>query len=104
MPLIGALYNHQAKLERLIELRDRLLARAGDRASSAAPGRRRNGTLVTAIQQIMAEAGRAMKIAEVQVLAEEKLGGRVSRDSVNSCLSTGSEFLRVRRGWYRMAG
>lgn len=101
---MGALSNHYEVLQRLVKLKSRLLAEAAERPAEASPAplRHRSGSLIGVIRQIMAETKRPMNVREVQVLAEKRLGGSISRDSVNSCLSTGPEFQRVRRGWYRL--
>jgi hypothetical protein len=53
-------------------------------------------------------AGRPMGVGEVQVAVEALLGHGVSRDSVNSCLSTGARgkqpsLRRVALGCYELA-
>jgi hypothetical protein len=55
----------------------------------------------------LAGADRPMDVAEAHKAAEELLGYHVSRDSVNSCLSSGARaerfgFERVARGRYQL--
>jgi hypothetical protein len=49
-----------------------------------------NGVLQRAIVKALAAAGRPMGVGEAQVAVEALLGHGVSRDSLNSCLSTGA--------------
>ncbi len=85
-------------------------ARIGpDRPAREAPGRRRlgNGVVQRAVIDVLAQAGRPMDVGEAHTTVEGLLGYPVSRDSVNSCLSTGARgarpnFERVGPGRYRL--
>ncbi len=49
-----------------------------------------NGVVQRALIEALAVAGRPMGVCEAQTAVEALLGHGVSRDSVNSCLSTGA--------------
>jgi hypothetical protein len=66
-----------------------------------------NGVVQRALLKAVASAGRPMGVREAQVAVEALLGHSVSRNSVNSCVSTGARgvppsFERVAPGRYRM--
>jgi hypothetical protein len=66
-----------------------------------------NGVVQRAVIEALAEADRPMDVGEVHTTVEGLLGCPVSRDSVNSCLSTGARgarpnFERVGPGRYRL--
>src|SRR5271165_44450 len=66
-----------------------------------------NGVIQRAVIRVMAGVDRPMDVGEVHTTVEGLLGCPVSRDSVNSCLSTGARgawpsFQRVERGRYRL--
>jgi hypothetical protein len=66
-----------------------------------------NGVVHRALIKALAVAGRPMGVCEAQAAVEALLGHGVSRDSVNSCLSTGAcrvqpFFWRVAPGRYRL--
>ena len=66
-----------------------------------------NGVVQRALIKALAVAGRPMGVCEAQTAVEALLGHGVSRDSVNSCLSTGARgarprFRRVASGRYRL--
>ncbi len=80
-----------------------------DRRPPEAPGPRRlgNGVVQRAVIEALAQAGRPMDVGEAHTTVEGLLGYPVSRDSVNSCLSTGARgarpnFERVGPGRYRL--
>jgi len=66
-----------------------------------------NSVVQRAVIRALAEADRAMDVGEAHVAVEALLGRSVSRDSVNSCLSTGArgarpDFQRVGPGRYQL--
>ena len=66
-----------------------------------------NGVVQRALVKALAVAPRPMGVREAQTAVEAALGHRVSRDTVNSCLSTGARgvrpcFRRVAPGCYRL--
>ena len=66
-----------------------------------------NGVVQRAVIRALSEAGRAMDVREAHVAVEALVGRSVSRDSVNSCLSTGArgarpDFQRVGPGRYQL--
>jgi len=80
-----------------------------DRPPPEASGPRRlgNGVVQRAVIEVLAQADRPMDVGEVHTTVEGLLGYPVSRDSVNSCLSTGARgarpnFQRVGPGRYRL--
>jgi hypothetical protein len=67
-----------------------------------------NGVVQRAVTRVLAVAGHALSVADVQGVVEERLGQPVSKDSVNSCLSTGARgakprFERMAPGCYRLS-
>jgi hypothetical protein len=71
------------------------------------PLRLGNCVVQRAVIKALARADRPMDVGEAHRAADELLGYPVSRDSVNSCLSTGAcrvqpFFRRVARGRYRL--
>ncbi len=82
-----------------------------DRLVPDAPKTRRagNGVIQRAVTRALLEADCPMDVGDTHTAVEERLGHPVSRDSVNSCLSTGARgpaprFERVGRGLYRLMG
>jgi hypothetical protein len=76
---------------------------------AALPGTKRlgNGVVQRALIKALAVAGGPIGVCEAQTAVEALLGHGVSRDSVNSCLSTGARglqpsFQRVAPGRYRL--
>jgi flagellar biosynthesis/type III secretory pathway ATPase len=66
-----------------------------------------NGVIQRSVLDALAAAGRPMSVDEVQMAVEALLCHPVSRDSVNSCLSTGVRglnpiFERIGLGRYRL--
>jgi hypothetical protein len=69
---------------------------------------RRRGAILSTITSVLAEAGRPLRLHEIQVLSEIELGQDLSRPTVKDVLfrhSRGPQplFRRVRRGWYEQA-
>jgi hypothetical protein len=67
-----------------------------------------NGVVQKAVISAFVAAGRPMGVSEVQMAVEAQLGHPVSRDSINSCLSSGARgqeprFERVAHGCYSLA-
>jgi hypothetical protein len=77
-------------------------------ASEASKGRRAgNGVIQRAVIRVLGEADRPMDVGDAHIAVEGLLGYPVSRDSVNSCLSSGARgarpnFQRVGPGRYRL--
>lgn len=74
--------------------------------SSQSLGRRRPGEIRDAIEQVLANAGRPLKLKEIHASVEARLGSPVAASSVRSYLNLnagrGGQFQRVRRGVYRL--
>ncbi len=73
------------------------------------PRRAGNGVIQRAVIEVLGEADRPLDVGEAHAAVRDLLGCPVSRDSVNSCLSTGARrpnplFERVGHGLYRPAG
>lgn len=71
------------------------------------PQRLGNGVVQRAVVKVLAMAGRPMRLAEVHRATEDLLSISVSKDSVNSCLSTKARgkdpwFVRTEPGVYRL--
>jgi hypothetical protein len=109
MHLVGQLSNPSERLEALLGW---LPSKSAQRRREA-PGPLRatkrlgNGVIQRAVIKALMAAGRPMGVGEAQVAVEALLGRSVSRDSVNSCLSTGARgarpnFQRVGLGRYRI--
>jgi len=69
---------------------------------------RRPGWVTDVVVQVLVEEGRPMRATRVHAAAERLLGDRISRDSVDSCLSKGAHgkeprFERVSHGCYRLS-
>jgi hypothetical protein len=67
-----------------------------------------NGVVQRALMKALAASDGSMGVREARAGVETLLGRSVSRDSVNSCLSTGARgvrpgFERVSSGRYRLA-
>lgn len=109
MPLIGALSNHQGQLERLNALRRKLLKAVADEPE-AQEGllRLRCGAVQAAVIKVLAAAQEPMQVRDIHAAVQHLLSRRVSKDSVNSCLSTRSKgksplFKRLAQGQYALA-
>ena len=110
MRLMGALSNFgiQQRLRRLAELRERLLVEAKSRPRPPRTLKRRCGAVQETVIAVLAAAIEPMHVRDVHRAVELALGdGPVSKDSVNSCLSTGARgdaprFERTQGGWYRL--
>lgn len=105
--LIGALLNHSEYLVPLTDLRARLLSQAARSERTANPPPLRCGAIQDAVIRVLAEADDPMRVTEVHAAVERVLSMRVSKDSVNSCLSTRARgadplFVRVKFGHYRL--
>jgi len=80
----------------------------GRRVPDAPEARRAgNGVILRTVIKALLEADRPMDVGAAHAAVGELLGYPVSRDSVNSCLSTGARrpvplFQRVARGRYRL--
>jgi hypothetical protein len=111
MHLVGQLSNPTAPLRAIFEaLPDSPIVRKAGSPARVAPEPKMlklgNGVVQAAVVKVLAAADRPMGLAEVQTAVDALLGQPVSKDSINSCLSTGSRgdkprFERVGRGCYR---
>jgi hypothetical protein len=68
---------------------------------------RRPGWVIDAVVRVLVDEGRPMRSMHVRAAVESLLGHSVSKDSVDSCLSTGARgkvprFERVSYGYYRL--
>lgn len=68
---------------------------------------RRPGWVIDAVVRVLADEGRPMRSTHVRAAVESLLGHSVSKDSVDSCLSSGvrgkePRFERVSYGCYRL--
>jgi len=82
-------------------------ARSEPTAALAATKRLGNGVVKRGLIKALAVSDWPMGVCQAQVAVEALLGRPVSRDSVNSCLSTGAggvrpSFERVAPGRYRL--
>jgi hypothetical protein len=109
MHLVGRLSNPCVVLEAVLVRVPDAPGRAQRELVAAPPKARRlgNGVVQRAVIRALAVAGRPMDVCEAQTAVEALLGHGVSRDSVNSCLSTGACrvqpcFRRVAPGRYRL--
>jgi hypothetical protein len=105
--VIGALLNHADSLVRLTELRARLLSQAAGSSQPAVQLRPRCGAIQDAVIHVLGTAEAPMSVGDVHAAVERHLSMRVSKDSVNSCLSVGARgadalFERTGRGVYRL--
>lgn len=97
----------QQRLKRLNHLREKLLAHAATHPRPSRKLKHRCGAVQNAVVEVLRTAAEPMRVGEVHAAVEGALGGPVSLDTVNSCLSTGARgaqprFQRTRMGWYRM--
>jgi len=106
--LRGALSNFelQQRLERLNELRERLLAKAGTSPREVRTLKPRWGEIQKAVIAILTAASEPMRVKDVHAAVEQVLAAPISKDSINSCLSTGvrgdsPRFERTKPGWYQ---
>ena len=107
--LRGALSNFgtQQRLERLNELRKRLLAKVGASPREIQTLKPRGGEIQKAVIATLTAASEPMRVKDVHAAVEQVLAAAISKDSVNSCLSTGARgnaprFERTQEGWYRL--
>jgi len=93
MRLRGALSNFgiRQRLKRFGELQERLLIEARSRPKTPRTLKRRCGVVQETVVSVLAAATEPMHVRDVHKAVELALGnGPVSKDSVNSCLSTGA--------------
>lgn len=101
--------NHADDLARLTELKRRLLRRAAREPRAASRLKPRHGATQAAVIKILAEtAPEPMPIKAIHAAVEHLQGERVSRGTIEGCLSEGvrrarPRFVRVKPGWYRLA-
>jgi len=109
MPLIGALFNHDERLSRLLDLKRRLLQQAAKHPRPATKTKPRTGEIRDAIVAVLTKnSPTPMSVKEILYSAEDLLGKRVSRDTVNSFLAVNAKgtkplFVRAKAGRYRLA-
>jgi hypothetical protein len=104
--LSGALLNPrlQVELPRLARLRD-LLAGPHTAPTPGRALRRRQGSVLDAVTDVLGRAGRPLRVRDVHAAVEELLGAQVPFSSVNEPLSTHTSgrderFRRVDYGVY----
>lgn len=107
--LTGALSNHAMaeRLPRLNRLRKELLRKAAVSLPSAKRPRPRSGAIQKAVVEALSATTEPMRIRDLQAAVERLLSMRVSKSTVNSCLSVGAgganpRFERVSPGRYRL--
>ena len=109
MHLVGQHSNPSELLEAVLD-RDFGASWAGRTESPAPPAEAKrlgNGVVRRAVVKALAKSAGPMGVCEAQAAVEGLLGHGVSRDSVNSCLSTGARgaqpnFQRVAPGRYQL--
>jgi hypothetical protein len=107
MELSGALLNPrlQVELPKLVRLRDLL---AGRDTAPRTPGRalrRRQGSVLEAVTDVLQQAGRPLRVRDIHAAVEELLRAPIPFSSVNEALSTHAgggdqRFRRFRYGVY----
>lgn len=107
--LFGAFFKIEDSLGRLDALRKKLLQQAADSPRPTEKIRPRSGAVQAAVVDALSASPQAMSVKDVHRAVEYLLSMRVSKDSVNSCLSLGARglrprFERVERGRYRLTG
>lgn len=110
MGLLGSYSNPeiQKRLRRLSEELDRLAASPGQPQPSGRPDRKlRNGLVPRAIQQVLAEVGEPMRVRDIYVAVEDRLGIAVPKSSVNVWLSQSTkgplpQVVRLGHGRYQL--
>lgn len=107
--MVGRLSNPSESLEALLGWVSGASCTRRREPISGRPNARRlgSGVVQRAVIKALRAAGRPMAVGEAQVAVEALLGHSVSRDSVNSCLSTGARgvrpsFQRVGPGRYQL--
>jgi hypothetical protein len=90
MELSGALLNPrlQVELPRLVRLREHLADRDTVPRAARRALRRRQGSVLDAVTNVLEQAGRPLRVREVRAAVEECLGGSIPFSSVNEALST----------------
>lgn len=88
--LSGALLNPRLQLElrRLARLREQLAERETAPARLDRPLRRRQGSILEAVTNVLEQAGRPLRVRDVHASVEELLGAPIPFSSVNEALST----------------
>jgi hypothetical protein len=109
MHLVGQLSNPSSRLRTVLDaFPDGPHGRSrGPIVPQPAMRRLGNGVVKRAVVEVLATVDRSMTVADVRTAVEKLRGQSVSKDSINWCLSTGSQgsrpqFERVSRGCYRL--
>jgi hypothetical protein len=107
--LFGAFFKIEDALGRLDALRRKLLQQAAESPRPTEKVRLRSGAVQAAVVDALCASPQPMGVKDVHRAVEYLLSMRVSKDSVNSCLSLGARgqaprFERVGRGRYRLLG
>jgi hypothetical protein len=109
MHLVGRLSNPSERLKAVLGwVPDASRARTREPIAALGDAKRLgNGVVQRALIQALAVSDRPVGVCEAQAAVEALLGHSVSRDSVDSCLSTGARgvrpcFRRVAPGRYRL--
>ncbi len=107
MELSGALLNPrlQVELPRLARLREELAGRNSAERPARRALRRRQGSVLDAVTNVLERAGRPLRVRDVHARVEELLGAPIPFSSVNEALSTHAgggdqRFRRLRYGVY----
>lgn len=109
MGLTGALSNPEAErtFARLDALRRRVLSEADPTATPKRVTRWRCGTVAATVVEVLRDADGPMRARDIRLAVEQRLGGAVSKGTVESCLSVGWRgksrlFVRVGHGKYQL--
>ena len=107
MELSGALLNPrlQVELPRLARLREELAGRNNAEHPAHRALRRRQGSVLEAVTNVLERAERPLRVRDIHARAEELLGAAIPFSSVNEALSThtsgrNQRFRRLRYGVY----
>lgn len=107
MHLSGHYSNHSPAFSGILDAFPAGLPDRGGHDRPVPEARAGNGVIQRAVIRVMRDADRPMDVGDAHIAVEGLLGYRVSRDSVNSCLSSGARgvrpnFQRVGPGRYRL--
>jgi hypothetical protein len=107
----GALSNPEVeqRFAHLDTLRRQLLAEAGRTATPKRTIRWRCGTVAATVVEVLRDADGPLRARDIRLAVEQRLGGPVSKGTVESCLSVGWRgksrlFVRVSHGKYQLRG
>jgi hypothetical protein len=107
MELSGALLNPrlQVELPKLVRLREKLAGRDGAERPCRPALRRRQGSVLDAVTDVLERAGQPLRVRDIHARVEGLLGAAIPFSSVNEALSThcfgrDRRFRHVRYGVY----